>query len=164
MDPPRHWHVRSRGDQLRRLGQCGEDSRPDDRPRGRSAHIRPVRGHCGRASGMTAQQLAPGRKPGQPVGEQARWRVLYNKLNELEIGGYLSYEDMGLALDLNHLDPRDKSIIYQALRKALDELQDQEHKVFRMLRGHGYQRATATEVLTLAQGHQARAVAEIGAG
>jgi hypothetical protein len=108
--------------------------------------------------------IAPVRKPGQPAGEQARWKILYDAMAELKPGDLLRYEEMGELLGLDFLEAKGKQAILVGARKAADELRRHERKVFRIVRGHGYQLAQPGQVIELAHRHQARAVAEVAAG
>lgn len=104
------------------------------------------------------------RRPGQPIGQLARWRILYNEMATLRPGEILSYEEMGKLLDLDVLNIKDKQVIATSARKAADELREHERKICQIVRGHGYQLAEAAQVLVLARRHQARAVVEVEAG
>ncbi|MEV0391981.1 hypothetical protein [Polymorphospora rubra] len=94
-------------------------------------------------------------------GAVARWRVIYQALTALQPGCLLSYEDMGGLLGLDVRDVSDKQTILVAARKAADELRTRERKVCTIVYGRGYQHARADQILALAHGHQARAVAEV---
>jgi hypothetical protein len=111
-----------------------------------------------------ATDVAPVRKPGQPVGELPRWKLLYEAMAKLKPGDLLSYEEMGELLGLDFLEPRGKQAILGGARKAAEELRQHERKVFRIVRGLGYQVAQPGQVIELARRHQARAVAEVEAG
>jgi hypothetical protein len=67
-------------------------------------------------------------------------------------------------LGLDFLDLKGKQAILAAARKAADELRTRDRKVFKIVRGHGYQLAQADQVIAMVRGHQARAVAEVEAG
>lgn len=119
-------------------------------------HIEPAPWHDG-------AQLVPLR--GQPVVEKkARWRVLYDRMATLQIGELLSYEDMGELLGLDFLDRPQRNIINVSARKAATELEKKQGMVFRIMRGHGYQRAKPEQVLDLARRHQHRAQREVASG
>lgn len=104
---------------------------------------------------------ADGRKPGEPIGSQPRWKILYDGLNNLRDTQLLSYTDMGDLLGLDPEKANDRSAIYQALRKAIEELRRQTRKVVRIERGHGCRLATAEQVLVVARRHQGRAAREV---
>jgi hypothetical protein len=71
---------------------------------------------------------------------------------------------MGLLLGLDFQNHRHKQLIMAAARKAADELRSQRNKVFRIVRGHGFERAQVGQVIELARRHQARAAAAVQAG
>lgn len=104
------------------------------------------------------------RRPGKPVGEKARWRVLYDHMDQMKPGDFFLYEEMGTLLGLDHLTVKDKQIISVSIRKAAEEQQQQRRRVWKMERGHGYRLAAPTEVIVMAQNHQKRAITEINAG
>src|SRR5205814_10234506 len=104
------------------------------------------------------------RKPGQPIGEKARWRILFEAMKDMKPGHIILYEVMGEVLGLDHVDPSQKSAIGVAARKAVEELRRTERRVFKIVRGHGYQCAQPSEVLSLVQQHQERAITEARAG
>lgn len=105
----------------------------------------------------------PDRRPVQPLGDRPRWRIVYDALAGVAPGAVLSYEEMGQLLNLDFLDAKDRQIIGMSARRAAAELEP-ERKVFRVVRGLGYQLAQPNQVLELARRHQARAVVEVEAG
>jgi len=90
--------------------------------------------------------------------------VLFEPMDRLEPGQLLRYEEMGLLLGLDFQNQRHKQLIMAAARKAADELRSQRNKVFRIVRGHGFERAQVGQVIALAHRHQARAAAAVQAG
>ncbi|MGI5213840.1 hypothetical protein [Plantactinospora sp. CA-290183] len=113
---------------------------------------------------MTNSVVSAATAPAHSQDRRARWRVLYEAMARLNAGDLISYEEMGNLLGLNFLDHDHKQAISVSARKAADELQRQEKKVLRIVRGHGYQVAQPGQVIELAHRHQARAVAEVDAG
>jgi hypothetical protein len=83
---------------------------------------------------------------------------------KLKPGDLIRYEQLGDLLGLDFQEARDKQAIVGAARKAVNELQQHERAVLRIVRGHGYQVAEPGQVIELARRHQARAVAEVEAG
>lgn len=102
---------------------------------------------------MTAAELVPF----QPLGESARWHVLYDKiLRKAEIGGLVTYVEMGDALSLHPVD--DRQLIRVALRRAAKEYLEVDLRALEVVRGVGYRVVEPSEQLRLAhlQGRKAR--------
>lgn len=92
--------------------------------------------------------------PFEPVGETARWRVLYQLLKETNIDGVLTYERMGVALDL---DPaQDRHTIQVAMRRAAKELEDVDKQAVEAVPTVGYRVVWPEEHLSLARSQQRR--------
>jgi hypothetical protein len=90
--------------------------------------------------------------------------VLFDQLDTLQPGELLRYEDMGNLLGLDFQERQDYLAIMAAARKAVDELRSQGNKVFKVVRGHGLERAAVGQVIALAQRQQARAAAAVETG
>jgi len=96
--------------------------------------------------------------------EAPRWRRLYDELARLKPGDLYCYEDMGLLLGLDFLEPADRKVIGVLARRAAAELRRKDNRVCRIMRGHGYQVAQPGQVIEIAQRHQRRAVVEVERG
>ena len=92
--------------------------------------------------------------PFVPVGERARWRVIYDLLIEMQVGDVLTYNKMAMALEL---DPHaDRHTLQVAMRRAADEyLMSHNHAVEAVI-NKGYRVVEAPEHVHLAQKHQKR--------
>ena len=115
------------------------------------------------ASASTPAVAGPDWRPGQPVGQKARWRILADAMEQMHPGHILMYETMGELLGLDHQDPAHKQAISLAARKASSELERSARMVFKVVRGHGYQCAQPSEVMGMVRRHQEKAMTEVGA-
>lgn len=95
------------------------------------------------------------RDPFKPVGERARWRVIYDLLKNLDVGEVLTYAEMGEALDLHPDD--DRITIQLAMRRATQELEQADKHTTDVVTGVGYRIAEPIEHLGLARKHQRKA-------
>lgn len=93
--------------------------------------------------------------PFTPTGEQARWRVIYERLQKMEVDGVLTYEEMGELLDLNPVS--DRHTLQMAMRRAALELEQVDKHAVDAVRGVGYQVVQPSEHLVLARRHQKKA-------
>jgi polyhydroxyalkanoate synthesis regulator phasin len=93
--------------------------------------------------------------PFEPVGELARWRVLYEMLRPIQPDGVLSYEEMADALTLDPV--ADKTTIQLAMRRAARELEVRDNRAVDSVRNVGYRVVFAPEHLELAERHQRKA-------
>lgn len=93
--------------------------------------------------------------PFQPVGDRARWQVLYELLCSTNIGQVLTYEAMAGALGISA--GRDRALIRTAIGRAAEELELVDHRAIEAVRNEGYRVVEAIEHLRLARGHQKRA-------
>ncbi len=90
----------------------------------------------------------------QPIGDQARWRTLYEMLRELDYNEQITYEQMATGLDL---DPdKDRNIIQVAIQRAAKEFSLVNDKSIESIRGVGYRVVTPEEHVRLSQGQQRR--------
>lgn len=91
----------------------------------------------------------------QPVGDRARWRVLYELLVPLKVGGVLTYDQMAAALDL---DPtKDRTTIQLAMRRAARELEQVHKRATDAVPNEGYRIVEPEQHLGLARRHQRKA-------
>lgn len=90
--------------------------------------------------------------PFEPVGEIARWRVLYELLQKLSVGDVLTYDAMAESLDL---DPEgDRHTIQVAMRRASKELEEENKHATEAVPNIGYRIVESEEHLGLAQRQQ----------
>lgn len=93
--------------------------------------------------------------PFEPIGEKARWRLLYEVMAAAEVDSVVSYADLADALDLDAIGGR--QIIQQAMSRAGRELLEKNNRAVESVRGVGYRVVRPEEQLRLAQYHQQRA-------
>lgn len=95
----------------------------------------------------------------KPLGDKARWVIIYDALKKLGPDDLLSYEQMGTLLNV---DPAyRKDIISAAARRAVQELERKDNRTCRIQRGIGYCIATPKHQIELAQRHQGLAARHI---
>jgi phage shock protein A len=91
----------------------------------------------------------------EPVGDRARWRVLYELLVPLQVGGVLTYDEMATALGL---DPRtDRRTVQLAMRRAAQELLEVHKRAVDVIPNEGYRIVEPEQHLSLARRHQRKA-------
>lgn len=94
--------------------------------------------------------------PFEPVGDEARWRVLYRLMKDAASGALLTYEAMAGALAL---DPKtDRHTMQLAMRRAARELELEDRRAIVAVRGEGYRVANADQHFELARMHQGKSV------
>lgn len=100
--------------------------------------------------------------PFKPVGDRARWRVIYDLLRKLNVGDILSYDEMGDALDV---DPgKDRLTIQLAMRRAARELEVADKHAVDAVTNEGYRIVEPTEQAALAHRHQKKARRSLARG
>lgn len=87
-----------------------------------------------------------------PLGDQARWKTVYEILQKTEVNDVLTYEEMGEALGLHPAS--DRHLIQAAVHRAAKELLEVERHALMAITNVGYRVVTAEEHLLLARGHQ----------
>jgi hypothetical protein len=93
--------------------------------------------------------------PFTPVGDQARWRILYDLLVKAGVGDVVTYGAMGGALDL---DPdEDRHAIQMALRRAAREYEVMDSRALEAVPNEGYRVVEPQRHLVLARQHQKKA-------
>lgn len=93
--------------------------------------------------------------PFHSVGERARWKVVYDELTRLDIGDTLTYERMGVLLDLH---PRqDRHNIRQALARAAREYLEKDLRALDAVTGVGYRIVEPIEHMRIAKGRGKKA-------
>jgi hypothetical protein len=94
-------------------------------------------------------------KPFEPVGDRARWRVIYDILRGAPAGTVITYEKLAGALALDPV--KDRHAIQMSIRRASDELERKDKRAIDVERGQGYKVVPATANLGLARRHQRKA-------
>lgn len=98
----------------------------------------------------------------KPVGDTARWRVLYDLLRSAGIGGILTYDAMAEALALN--SESDRHVIQMAMRRAARELETVDKHAVTSIRNVGYRVVRPDEHVILARGQQRRSTRALARG
>lgn len=93
--------------------------------------------------------------PFEPIGDTARWRVLYHELlKSTSHGDLITYDAMGNMLDL---DPEaDRHAIQMAVRRAARELLEADKLALDAVPNQGYRVVQASEHMELARRQQRR--------
>lgn len=102
--------------------------------------------------------------PFKPAGEKARWRIIYDLLEPLQVGGVLTYKEMAEALDLDLNAATSRHTIQMAVQRALKELLEEHHRTCEPVVNVGYRVVEPAHHLTLAEGRQRRARKQIRQG
>ncbi len=92
------------------------------------------------------------RAPFEPIGEQARWRTVYELIATTPTGALITYDELGEALGLN--PDEDRQAIRQAVYRAGREHEEQDKRAIDAVPGKGYRIVEPREHLELAQRHQ----------
>lgn len=100
--------------------------------------------------------------PFEPVGDRARWRIVYDLLRVVPVDGVLEYEQMAEALDMDAED--DRHVIQMAMRRAGKELEQVEKHAIESISNVGYRVVRPPEHLRLARGHQSKAGKQLKRG
>ena len=100
--------------------------------------------------------------PFTPVGNRARWRVIYDALANLEPGDVLTYGRAAELLDLH--EDRDRHAIQEAVRRAGTENERVNKRVIEPVRNIGYRVIRAAEHAGIAKRFQRKSVVAIRAG
>lgn len=93
--------------------------------------------------------------PFTPLGDSARWRVLYGLLRTKDVGEIITYEDMAAALELDPL--RDRQALRVAFRQAAMHYEEEDRRAVDVIRGVGYCVVDAVAQLGLARRHGRKA-------
>lgn len=90
--------------------------------------------------------------PFVPIGEQARWRTLYEILQAHDVDDVVTYVEMGKALDL---DPEtDRHSLQMAFRRAAKQYERQDRRAVEAVPNVGYRIVEPAEHLRLARSEQ----------
>jgi DNA-binding winged helix-turn-helix (wHTH) protein len=100
--------------------------------------------------------------PFQPTGKQARWRVAYELLQAAEVGAVVTYDELGEALGLD--SDSDRHAIQMAIRRAAQELEEQDKRAIDAVTNKGYRIVEAPEHLVLARRHHRKAGRSLARG
>jgi len=100
--------------------------------------------------------------PFTPIGDQARWKIVYELFSHAAIGAVVTYAAIGEALDLDPADER--HIIQMSVRRAAKELLTADCRAIEVVRNEGYAIVEPSRQLALATGHQKRARRSIRRG
>ncbi len=93
--------------------------------------------------------------PFKPLGDEPRWRTLYDLLRGLDVGDILTYERMANALGLDAV--QDRSTMASAMRRAAEEYAEQDKRAIEVVRNEGYRVVDVSTHLKLAHVHGRRA-------
>jgi hypothetical protein len=96
-----------------------------------------------------------------PLGDEARWRILYRLLVDVPTGEILTYKAMAQALDLDPV--RDRPAMVIPLRRAAREHEEKDKRAVEVVRGEGYRVVDVDGHLRLAHKHGRRAGAQLEA-
>ncbi|MGD9604457.1 MAG: hypothetical protein AB7V59_21795 [Gammaproteobacteria bacterium] len=94
-------------------------------------------------------------RPFLPVGERARWRVIYDLLRKAKVGDVVTYREMAEALDLDA--KRDRTKVQLAMRRAAKELETVDLHAVEPVVNEGYRIVEPEQHLDLARKHQRKA-------
>jgi hypothetical protein len=94
------------------------------------------------------------RQPFEPIGEQARWKTVYDILVAAPVNGIVTYRTLGDALDL-HPD-NDRNAIQVAMRKAAWEHEQMDKRAVDNMPNIGYRVVETAERPMLARRQQKR--------
>lgn len=84
-----------------------------------------------------------------PVGDRARWRILYDLLATKELGDTITYKEMGAALDIT-----DRHALQMAFRRAAKRYETENNRAVEAIENVGYRIVEPNEHLRLAKNHQ----------
>lgn len=93
--------------------------------------------------------------PFQPLGAEARWRTLYQLLQQKEIGDVITYEDMAAALEMDAV--ADRRSLQVTFRRAAIQYEEDDCRAVDAVRNVGYRVVEPSEHLKLAKRHGKRA-------
>lgn len=93
--------------------------------------------------------------PFEPLGNRARWRILYEILSKKPTGATVTYEELAAGLDLDPDD--DRHAIQMTMRRAAKESESEDKRALESVQNVGYRIVEAEEHLRLARSQQKRA-------
>lgn len=92
--------------------------------------------------------------PFEPVGKLARWKTIYHLMQQIPVGGQLTYTQIGEALTLDPVE--DRHAIQMAVRRAATEYLTVDDRAIEPIPNVGYRVVEPEEHLRLAQHHQTK--------
>ena len=92
--------------------------------------------------------------PFQPVGNQARWRTLYDMIQQRPTDSVITYDEMGEALQLDPI--RDRHTMQMAMRRAAKESEEYDARALDSVPNEGYRIVQPHEHMRLAKDQQKR--------
>lgn len=95
-----------------------------------------------------------GRNPFEPIGEQARWKTVYEIIKAAPTDHLITYEVLADALGLHPVDDRDT--IRGAVHRAAREHEVTDKRAVEAVRGEGYRPVDQQGSLILARGQQVK--------
>lgn len=100
--------------------------------------------------------------PFTPLGDRARWQIVYDLLVNTTTGSIVTYQDMGNALGLDPVTERHK--IQMAMRRAAKEHLENDLRSVAPVPNEGYRVVETSRKLELARQQQSRAVRAVKRG
>jgi hypothetical protein len=98
----------------------------------------------------------------KPLGDQARWRTIYDLLTAAPVEGIVTYDEIADALSLH--PESDRHVIQMATRRAAKELLEHDRRSVDVVVNHGYRIVRAAEHMTLAKRQQKRSTKALKRG
>lgn len=98
----------------------------------------------------------------KPVGERARWRMVYDLMRDAKIGETVTYDRMAKMLNLSSVN--DRHALQMAARRAGLELERVDHRAADAVRNVGYRIVQPAEVLGLGRRRNRKAGKQIERG
>lgn len=100
--------------------------------------------------------------PFKPIGQVARWRLVYDLLQKADVDQIVTYEELGAALDL---DPEtDRHPIQMAMRRAAKEHEEVDLRAVDAVPNIGYRVVRPPEHVMLARRQQKRSTRALARG
>lgn len=100
--------------------------------------------------------------PFRPVGERARWRIIFDLLAGMQPGEVLTYEDAAEAVGLDPV--ADLAVLQAAFRRAGQENEVTNRRAIEAVPRIGYRVVTADEHERLARKYQGRSIVALQSG
>lgn len=100
--------------------------------------------------------------PFDPIGEKARWRIVYDVLAKKDHDDTVTYAELGEALDLDPTHSRHQ--IQMAVRRAAKEYLEIDKRALEPVKNQGYRVVQAPEHLRLAQMQQRKSRRALDSG
>lgn len=98
----------------------------------------------------------------QPLGQEARWRTVYEVLLRAETDSIVTYEELGAALNLDPIE--DRHAIQMAMRRASKEHEEVDKRSTDAVPNVGYRIVKPAENLILARRQQKRSTRALARG